>query len=129
MIESYNKIKLDRPWVEAATKDIIYITVHKIYDYIKYKDGRVFIREDGCVDLTEELLNELTAITMQKVDASEYNGSAIVAVETVFEYFKIDMNLDTKEKVIAAIMAKFISTWMESVDKINENHDKNTKWS
>lgn len=129
MIESY-KTLLDRSWVEAATKDIVYITIHKIYDYIKYKDGRVFIREDGCVDLTDGLLAELTAIVMEKVDkTSEYNGSGAVAVETVFEYFNVDINLDAKEKIMAAIMAKFISTWMESIDKINEDHDKNAKWS
>ena len=128
MIESY-KTLLDRSWVEAATKDIVYITVHRIYDYIKYKDSRVFLREDGCVDLTGDLLDELTTIIMNKVDKTEYNGSGVVAVETVFEYFNIDMPLETKETVEAAIMAKFISTWMESIDKINETRNKNSKWS
>jgi hypothetical protein len=128
MIESY-KTLLDRSWVEAATKDIVYITVHKLYDHIKYKDSRVFLREDGCVDLTDELLDELTAIIMNKVDKTEYNGSGVVAVETVFEYFNVDMSLETKETVEAAIMAKFISTWMESIDKINETRNKNSKWS
>lgn len=128
MIESY-KTLLDRSWVEAATKDIVYITVHRIYDYIKYKDSRVFLREDGCVDLTDDLLDELTTIIMNKVDKTEYNGSGVVAVETVFEYFNIDMPLETKETVEAAIMAKFISTWMESIDKINETRNKNSKWS
>lgn len=128
MIESY-KTLLDRSWVEAATKDIIYITVHRIYDHIKYKDSRVFLRKDGCVDLTDDLLDELTTIIMDKVDKTEYNGSGVVAVETVFEYFDINMDLDTKETYVAAIMAKFISTWMESIDKINETRNKNSKWS
>lgn len=120
---------LDRPWVEAATKDVTYITIHRLYDYLKYKDSRVFIREDGCVDLTDELLDELTAITMEKVDKVGYNGSAVVAIETVFEYFNITMDLDTKEKHMAAILAKSISIFMKSIDEVNDRYEKNAKWS
>lgn len=120
---------LDRPWVEAATKDVTYIAIHRLYDHIKYKDSRVFLREDGCVDLTDELLDELTDITMEKVDKVGYNGSAVAAIETVFEYFNITMDLDTKEKHMAAILAKSISIFMESIDEVNDRYEKNAKWS
>lgn len=118
-----NATVMDRSWVEAAMKDVTYIAIHRLYDYIKYKDSRVFLREDGCVDLTDELLDELTAITMEKVDKTEYTNSAVTAVETVFEYFDITMDLKTKETAMAAILAKFMSNFMRSIDDIIEHHD------